>query len=1018
MRDVLFLLVQLGMFSMRLAVLQAVVATAADQVVPSDFQERRNWWSLTPVENPPVPTVIDTKWSDHPVDQFVLAKLEEEGLLPAQLADPRTLVRRLSLTLTGLPPTPEEVDVFVRNAERDRVGAYEKLVERLLTSVHFGERWARHWMDVVRFAETYGFEWNFEIRDAWRYRDYLVRAFNANVPYDQLVREHLAGDLLVEPRINRQLGINESVIGTAFYRFSETGHDDCVMFPAIRFDALDSQIDTLSKAFQAATISCARCHDHKIDAISTADYYALVGILESSRPVVHTIDFVERFSEPMSKLRELKRAIRNELGLAWLADLASCKQQLLGVMAKIAAGKASTTEAEGSKEESALSPLYEQIIRKDLPRHNATFVLQQLATRSAADPGSVRSTWQRLEDEYRREQTAIEQFNSSNFELWVDFRESQESVWQAKGMGLVGNGPTRAGEFAVATEGDQVVSLVLPAGTYTHLDSDKLNGAIRSPFMPKQHKYVSLRFLAGGLSMVRAVIESCVLNEYSGGQPLYFAETTEQWNRFSTGQDATHRYFLELATKTDNPRWPERDGNEKSMDQVLRESPRSWFGVVRAVTHDCAESPKEELDHISRLLANAHPQALPDVAEAYISVLRDAVRAFSGQRATDEDVRWINWALDVEFLGNSAVEGTQLAQLVQAYRETEASISPPRVVVGMADHGAGTDFPVLLGGDPTAVGSPVPRGYLATLASDRQGFNTVGSGRLELAEAIASSDNPLTARVMVNRIWHHLFGTGLVETPDDFGHMGELPSHRMLLDYLANEFVEQGWSIKWLIRHIVTSQTFQQSNGADRKDSDRDIRNRLLHHFPVYRLDAEAIRDSLLTISGRLNRSQFGPSIQPYRTEEKLHRKLSSGPIDGNGRRSLYIKITRMEGAKFLELFDLPDPMTTRGRRDRTNVPAQALALLNDPFLIDQAQFWADRLIERGDSSSEKRIQWMYLKALGRPPNSLESTRFGAFVMQLAELHGVSENGMLDNRTIWKDACHVMFNTKELIYVR
>ena len=228
----------------------------------------------------------------------------------------------------------------------------------------------------------------------------------------------------------------------------------------------------------------------------------------------------------------------------------------------------------------------------------------------------------------------------------------------------------------------------------------------------------------------------------------------------------------------------------------------------------------------------------------------------------------------------------------------------------------------------------------------------------------------LTARVMVNRIWQHLLGTGIVKTSDDFGHMGERPSHPELLDFLASEFVEQGWSVKRLIRQIVTSRTFQQAGVPTPAASKQDAGNRLLHHYPVHRLDAEAIRDSILAVSGRLDRSPFGQSIHPYRTEEKLHRKLTSGPLDGNGRRSIYIKVTRMEGAKFLELFDLPDPMATRGRRDRTNVPAQALALLNDPFLIDQAQFWAGRLIERSDASSDDRIKSMYLKALGRRPNA------------------------------------------------
>src|SRR5207253_2297394 len=226
------------------------------------------------------------------IDRFLLAAMEAKGLAPAKDADPRTLIRRLSRVLTGLPPTAAEVEEFVAawdgaSAKRQAV---EKLVDRLLASPHFGERWARHWLDIVRFSETHGNEWNYEVHHAWRYRDYLIRAFNDDVPYDQLVREHIAGDLLAQPRWNRSERFNESLIGTAFYRFGEVNHDDCIDLRQIGYDIADNQIDTLTKAFQATTVACARCHDHKLDAVSMRDYYALLGVLRGSRLVSHTID--------------------------------------------------------------------------------------------------------------------------------------------------------------------------------------------------------------------------------------------------------------------------------------------------------------------------------------------------------------------------------------------------------------------------------------------------------------------------------------------------------------------------------------------------------------------------------------------------------------------------------------------------------------------------------------------------------------------------------------------------------
>jgi len=272
--------------------------------------------------------------------------------------------------------------------------------------------------------------------------------------------------------------------------------------------------------------------------------------------------------------------------------------------------------------------------------------------------------------------------------------------------------------------------------------------------------------------------------------------------------------------------------------------------------------------------------------------------------------------------------------------------------------------------------------------------------------------------VMVNRIWHHMFGAGLVRTPDDFGRLGDRPSHPELLDFLAARFVDDGWSIKSLIRQIVTSRTFRQAGVSSSSGRETDPDNRLLHHFPVRRLEAEAIRDTILAVSGRLDRTQFGPSIQPFRAEPKEHRKLYAGPLDGHGRRSLYLKFTRMEGPRFLELFDLPDQTATRGRRDRTNVPAQALALLNDPFVIDQSRVWGEKLAARSDESVGSRIDHIFLQSLSRLPSTHERDRMFRFVDQLAALHGVTAADIPARQEIWWDVAHAVFNMKELVYVR
>jgi hypothetical protein len=275
---------------------------------------------------------------------------------------------------------------------------------------------------------------------------------------------------------------------------------------------------------------------------------------------------------------------------------------------------------------------------------------------------------------------------------------------------------------------------------------------------------------------------------------------------------------------------------------------------------------------------------------------------------------------------------------------------------------------------------------------------------------------------MVNRVWHHLFGTGIVRSVDDFGRVGESPSHPELLDYLASRFIKQGWSIKRLIREVVETKTFRMTGRAASRAHAIDPENRLLHHYPVRRLDAEAIRDSILLTSGRLDASLFGPSIEPYRDEAIVDRRLFPGPLDGGGRRSLYTKVRLMEGDKFLSAFNVPGGKVTQGRRDVTNVPAQALALLNDPFVVQQAEVWSERFVHLPEDavesgSVESRIEGMFLQALGRPPTADEAEEFGQLVGYLADFHQVKTEETLANRLIWEDIAHVVFNLKEFIYV-
>jgi hypothetical protein len=475
--------------------------------------------------------------------------------------------------------------------------------------------------------------------------------------------------------------------------------------------------------------------------------------------------------------------------------------------------------------------------------------------------------------------------------------------------------------------------------------------------------------------------------------------------------------FLELVTRSDNPRLPDRPEVLKPHQKKLLDDPRSYFGITAAVVHDVPENPKETLSHILPLFEKGAPASWRSLAESYGRRIQEAVDRWSTSAASDDDARWLDWLLRNDLLSNRSDLTPRLEQLLGEYRAVEAEIPAPRVVEGLADKGHGRDFPVLIGGNAKTFGDPAPRRFLKNILGEAP-FATAGSGRRELAEIIASLENPLTARVMVNRIWHYIFGRGIVPTVDNFGVIGDKPTHPELLDYLAADFVEQGWSIKKMIRAMVLSQTFRQSGNAGAEAREKDPQNSLLHHYPLRRLEAESIRDSILMTSGNLDSSMFGPSTNPHRDQPQDYRRLFSGPLDGGGRRSLYLKVTRMEGARFLETFDYPAPMAARGSRDVTNVPAQALTLMNDPFIVAEASECAKRLLDTPAESVDARIEALFRAALGRRPEKVETERFRGLAAEVASLRQVPREELLNSLAVWKDLAHTVFNMKEFVYIQ
>ncbi|WP_435009281.1 PSD1 and planctomycete cytochrome C domain-containing protein [Tundrisphaera lichenicola] len=832
---------------------------ASGQVKPFDLAERSKHWSLQPVRDPAIPDVRDAAWPINPVDRFLLAKLEAKGIKPAGEADRPTLIRRLSFDLTGLPPRPDEVRAFVDDPAPD---AYEKLVDRLLASPHYGERWARHWLDLVRFSETSGHEFDYEIPEAYRYRDYVIRAFNLDLPYDQFVVEHLAGDLLANPRREPGTGNNESILGTGFFRLHEGVHSPV----DLREDGaskVDNQIDVMGKAFLGLTIACARCHDHKFDAITTKDYYAMAGFLNSSR---HQLAFLDPPDRIGSKVAEI-RAIRDEVA--------------------------------------ALFPT-------------------PASSECPVDPDTP--------------DILFETFSGKTFDRWYVAGDA------------FGTGPTGAGSWKVRGDG---VTPLPPGVAHSGAISDRLRGVLRSRNFPLDRPYVHflasgkggrINLVVDGFEKIRSPIYGGLVVDVNHGDDW-------KWITMDVAQWAGHTAYIEI----DDGATVDFTGSRGRI--------RDGAGFIA-------------IDEI-RLSDAPPPPVAPSTTPTPIA------------------------------------EGEKIQTLMARYRAVEATI--PEATMGQAlTDGTGVDVKVHIRGSTRNLGEPAPRQFLEVFGGPEVPAPSDGSGRLELARRVADPTNPLTARVMVNRLWHHHFGRGIVPSVDDFGAMGREPTHPELLDHLASRFVESGWSIKAIHRLIVNSRAYRMSSQLTPEADQLDPSNELWHRRDVRRLEAEAIRDAILAVSGRLDPTLFGPSVAPHLTPfmDGRGRPDKSGPLDGDGRRSIYLNVRRNFLTPMLLAFDYPTPSSTMGRRNVSNVPAQALTLMNDPFLVEQAKVWANRVRTDPRADPGSTIETMYREAYGRPPAPEERAAALAFLEEQCKAYGQPE----DPRA-WADLAHVLFNVKEFVAI-
>lgn len=806
-----------------------------------DLAQGKRFWSFQPISNPPVPSVKASGWVHSPIDAFILSKLEAAGLQPAPPAGKRTLLRRVTYDLIGLPPTPAEVRAFLSDESPD---AFRRVVDRLLASPQYGERWARHWLDLVRYAETNGHEFDNDKLDAWRYRDYVIRAFNEDLPYNQFVREHIAGDLLEQKRLSEDRGAWESPIATSFFWFGEVLNSATDSVKS-RADEVDNQIDVTGKAFLGLTVACARCHDHKFDPIPTADYYSLAGVLHST-DIRETVNDSPERARKIHALAKQIREINLELGR---------------------------------------QPVY--------PRAQVTL-----------RPGDLR----------------FDAFQDGSFGGWS----------------------TSGAAFGSAPDGALASSFA--AG------SDKFVGTLTSPkFRTGKQLYLHVRL--AGTKVDGALKERTPL-------------------RFTLVADGYKSQHI-VPEGNSAPRW-------KTVRLTLERERNCYFEIV--------DRSREGYIAIGEIVFSdsKEPPATEEPAEAAVPP------------ATD-------------------VSNPQLARRAQL----EGQIPESSFAMTAADYQP-HDVKIHLRGSHTNLGKIAPRQFLQVIAGEDQPKVEEGSGRKYIADWLTNPENPLTARVMVNRIWKHHFKQGIVRSPDNFGVMGERPTHPELLDYLATQFEQSGWSVKAMHRLMLLSSAYQMSSEPDQEAAKFDPTNKLLQHAPVQRLEAEAIRDAILAVSGSLDTRLFGPSVPPHISKYQDGRgKPVSGPLDGNGRRSIYVQVRRNFLSPLMLSFDYPLPISTIGARGTSTVPSQALLLMNNEFVAAQAELWAKHSMTAATTIPE-RVEAMYETAFSRAPQPEEVRSIDAFVGSQSAAYEKAKVGNADNLQlqVWTDVAHVLLNSPEFIYLR
>ncbi len=862
----------------------------ATKATPKDF------WSFIPPKMPTLPAVKNKAWVKSPIDQFVLARLEEKGLKPAPAADKRALIRRATFDLTGLPPTPAEIDGFLADTSQN---AFEKLIDRLLASPAYGERWGRHWLDVARYADSNGLDENLVYKNAWRYRDWVIGALNQDMPIDRFFQEQIAGDLLPGAGDSQIVATGYLALGAKMLAEDDPQKQE--------LDLIDEQVDTLSKGMLGMTVGCARCHDHKFDPISAKDYYSMAGIFKSTK-TMNKFTVVAEWQERMLGPKEAQ------------TRLASINEQI----------KSATAKRDKIRDEER-----KLLLQRLQPQKQEYLEAAKRARKADADRRALKPVLSQRDGSVGNGSILLEAEAFTKGNLLKDLNG------YGTGIGIVQNGGTYPNfvEYEVR----------VPEGGSYQLDLRYASGENRS-----FNVYVN-----------DALALSSAANQITGG----FYPQHQKWlaEGVITLQPGVNRIKFER---------------------------QSYF------------------PHIDRILLTPKPGASPSLPEMG-DLIPDVVHEIAKQLASGQPGEL---ALPEKFDHLLAPDRIQELKLLEGELKRLESAKPTIPLAMAVSEGPAKNLKVHLRGNYLTLGEDTTRGVPRKLnPAGSLAIPDNSSGRLELAKWISSPQNPLTARVFVNRVWRWKFGRGIVGSTDNFGILGEQPTHPALLDWLALSFAnEDGWSLKKLQKRLMLTNTYQMSTKFDAKAANLDPDNRYLWRFNRKRLEAEAIRDSILFVTGKLDR-KMGGSLMNLPARAYVTNDQSSNAIQYDSpRRAVYLPVIRAAVYDVYTAFDFGDPTVMNGDRASTTIAPQALFMLNGKLVLDATRAQAEALLKRSELDDRARVQALYKSCFGRAASEAELKRSLTYLGKFEQIYASSKTPKV---SAWQSLCKTVIGANEFIYV-